>query len=783
MIQILFSKFLVTKKKLKKKKYFLQMSKTRKSYIKTKRKFKTLCSIPKDCIEYNNLKCYIELENILISHDLRKDQEILFNEIVSYLQKNDDKNNFQYLTRLLVYFINIRRKERELICKIILKLIRNFQNEQDLITDTIKDYLYTSKILVGDAIYSKRIIKMYEPKEFRERKETCFSLYKEGSLEYILKEDDIEGLKVYINTHNKFNAKTNRLCVRKKSLLTVNSRDEGLCTIELLDFCSYYGSVKCFKFLKANGSEYGNKIIKMSISGGNIEIIHEIEQDGISFDNCFKISVKFHHQIITDWLLSNFKCEIIPLVKTLQYLDYQTFLFLLFNDYVINKADISPFGYLVDQKSFDVIKLLIDKGFNINKSTGHYCFKDKTPLEIACSNVEIDLEIIHFFIDNGANPKKDESLVRLCRHSKLNFEAIQLLLDNGADINTDDGEPLAAVCSREKVTTDEIRFFIEKGANPKKGESLKNLCGHSKLNFEAIQLLLDNGADINGDYGSPLFHACFREEVTADEILFFIEKGADVNIGYNTLLCYLCQFKKTLNLEFVQILLDNGADINKGYGSSPLIYLCKQDEINFEAIKFFIENGADVNKSRHDHHDCTITPLSEICKNEEVNIEVIKYLLDHGANPKIRFLDRYGKPFTPVEYFIIHHNIELVELFLDRGADTNIMLRDRWGKSYKPLEYFAKNEAFDSFKIMKLLYQRGIDINIEFQAYNEKTYTPLKYFNEAKKWNEFLQGCYIKSPPKDEFHKNDYKMILEDGVIIDEIIQILIEKGAINSDE
>ena len=50
--------------------------------------------------------------------------------------------------------------------------------------------------------------------------------------------------------------------------------------ISLIDFCCFFGSLKCFKYLLLNKGKITEKTLKYSIAGGNQEIIN-ILQDGI----------------------------------------------------------------------------------------------------------------------------------------------------------------------------------------------------------------------------------------------------------------------------------------------------------------------------------------------------------------------------------------------------------------------------------------------------------------------------------------------------------------------
>ena len=434
-------------------------------------------------------------------------------------------------------------------------------------------------------------------------KNTIFSLYQKGTFEFILKEDDINGLKDYINSYRDY---------PKEIIINTNDEKWNCRTthyehINLLDFCGFYSSIRCFKFFKVNGLKYGNFIQQMSIVGGNFEILHEIEQDGFSFDHFFEISVMYHHQNISEWLLSNYKCELICVSKCLYYHDYIMVLYLVLNNYDINKNDmnlIQPLTYLCLQKKVNIkaIEFFLDKGMDINSDSLN------SPLSCLCSNKEFNFEAIQFFLDKGEDinesNKNPSALCRLCMQKKVNFEAIQFLLDHGADVNNSGS------------------FY----------SALAYVCIQKEVNYEAIQFLLDRGADINKVFSlkySPdqctiLGLLCNREHTPSIELLqFLLDKGADPNLGKNTPLEYLCKQKNT-NIKALKLLIERGADPNLG-DWTPLQNLCKQKETNIEAIKLLLDNGADPNQSDHN-------PLEYLCIQEEPNIEAIKLLIDKGAD-------------------------------------------------------------------------------------------------------------------------------------------------------
>ena len=339
------------------------------------RKYQTLSSIPKESKEYNFFKNYIEIEEILFSNDLKvENMEDLFNKIISILEENkEDSHLFQYLIEIIVYFILIRSKQAEISCILMSLFVTKFDKaKQNFIINTIKDSEYYNKsIFIQDFLYAQGIVNE-EPKAFKERQETLFSLYEKGSLEFILKEDSSESLKDYINSHSNFSKRTDiNVDIRSSLFQILRKRSSGSTRVNLLDFCSFYGSIECFKILKMNDFEFGDVIREMSICGGNFDIIRELEQCGLAFDNLLECSVQFHQKEIIEWLLSNYNCEVFLLRNALIYLDYETFLFMLLNGENVNSGKFPPLVYLFRQRepNIELIRFLIERGEKIDAKT------------------------------------------------------------------------------------------------------------------------------------------------------------------------------------------------------------------------------------------------------------------------------------------------------------------------------------------------------------------------------------------------------------------------------
>ena len=299
--------------------------------------FKTIASVSKGGEKYNYLKPYIDLEEILFSGYSTKGKEDLYKEIINFIETNSKNQDllYRYLLNLLIDFIFIHSQQKYIASFIVAQLYSNFKNKRSFFTNIIsKNSHYQKTYVVHFSLLG--IVDNSQLLCFQEKNDTVTSFLKENNLSFILKEDDLIKLKEYMNSSNTI-SKDSGLRIDDKSPLmeVIRTKQENaifqLNGFNLLDFCAFYGSVKCFQFLKMNGFDYGKYIKEMSIAGGNLEIIHEVEQSEISFNFCFEYSVKYHHQMISEWLLSNYKCEIIPLEECVKYHDFKTFLFFLLN--------------------------------------------------------------------------------------------------------------------------------------------------------------------------------------------------------------------------------------------------------------------------------------------------------------------------------------------------------------------------------------------------------------------------------------------------------------------
>ena len=324
-----------------------------------------------------------------------------------------------------------------------------------------------------------------------------------------------------------------------------------------LSVAALFGSVKCFKFLVANGNKIGSKTCSLAIAGGNPEIVHICEQSGKKFsDVSFFNSIRYHRFELFEWLVTHYGNEDNYSYGCLQFFNEPAFFYYISRgidlDEVFEKEK-TVLHYAVKFMDEDLIEFILENKINIDSKD----INKKTPI---CYALKHELsDIIKLLINKGASVKNtDKKKKRTALHiaAKLNdVDFIDLLISKQADVNA---------CDVHNETP--LHFAVRNS------------------NLEAADLLIKNGADISAQdiyKFTPLHYAVGKDRIDIIELL--INKGSDINaltlFGKTPLQCAILNDK----LENVQFLISHGADINMPDfdGITPLktAEKCKNKEI------------------------------------------------------------------------------------------------------------------------------------------------------------------------------------------------------------
>ena len=213
---------------------------------------------------------------------------------------------------------------------------------------------YVRQILVQQGVVkSERVEKSYDEIQ---------NIFSVGSIEKTIQEDDVDQF-ISLSSNPSFNPNktisTDSEVIGAAQNLGTNRSSFGFGRpkISYMQLMSFFGSVKCFKHAISTNAYDIKDTAKYAIAGGNNEIIRILEQNGVSFDGCFEVSVKYHRFELCDWLLTHYKCEEFDI--SYYYYNFKAFFFLKENRTDVDQRTINR--WLCDASlngHFEVVKYL-----------------------------------------------------------------------------------------------------------------------------------------------------------------------------------------------------------------------------------------------------------------------------------------------------------------------------------------------------------------------------------------------------------------------------------------
>jgi ankyrin repeat protein len=315
-----------------------------------------------------------------------------------------------------------------------------------------------------------------------------------------------------------------------------------------------------------------------------------------------------------------------------------------------------------------VIKLLLDKGADVNVQHGEYC----NALQAASYNGHDDM--------------------------------VRLLLDRGANVNARGGKYCNALQAASSGGHGVIvRILLGKGAyvNAQGGHYSNALLAASfRGHADIVRLLLDEGADVNaqgGYYGNALQAASSMGHVEIVRLLLYRGANVDEVGGFEYGTALIAALKQN-HTEIARLLLDKGANVNMGVPCHyPLEIASLRCDTEF--VKLLLDKGAYINVQGERYGGALQAAALQ------ANVETVKLLLDRGADVNARG-GEYGSALQAASAYGIS---QVVRLLLDKKPDVNAK-----GGKYGNALQAAMSQGH--MRVAELLFDRGAIANKEFRG-------------------------------------------------------------------
>lgn len=173
----------------------------------------------------------------------------------------------------------------------------------------------------------------------------------------------------------------------------VNRSESNMPT--LIEFASFFGSLKIFKFLMMNDAELSPSVMDYAINGGNIEIIHILEDSNCSFETALDAAIHDQKDEIVDYILDNKlkEFDIDSICTAIANLNYKVLVRVL--DMLYENANeydsdgVTPLIYASENNNVEIVNLILSiDGIDVNKSDANNV---KFPLLAAAKNNSVDV--------------------------------------------------------------------------------------------------------------------------------------------------------------------------------------------------------------------------------------------------------------------------------------------------------------------------------------------------------------------------------------------------------
>ena len=383
----------------------------------------------------------------------------------------------------------------------------------------------------------------------------------------------------------------------------------------------------------------------------------------------------------------------------------------MFDNFKENKKIFTPLAYALSFGDFDIIKLIIDNGADINNGA--------MKLAVLFNKIVV----IEYLIKQGAKIRKYD-------HKNATMSVAKILIKN---------------TSEDELNNDYIlNLYIER-----------------KASIEVLSLLIEKGVDVNKqdvEFSAPIFHAINVGNL--DVIKLLLDNGTDINLVNKkgeTPLIYAIKTRK--NDAIVLYLIENGADVNKEdkFRHTPLMYAI---EFNYSLSVIHAIAKMDLLISNSIGYVKFI--IGHIL--EQKNVDYVVSLLDCLNNYIISY-QIIGKGNIDLLFRTFDYNIpkEIVYAMMKNKVDPNMLYTNKpIYKGFKQLsnyylklyESIAENRKYiqhvnqtQKEEIIKTLKDNGMKMVMKHISYNIFRNFVGGRSNYLKR--EYVEYCLHHFPYKD----------------------------------
>ena len=543
--------------------------------------------------DVNDTELYKKFSNLdFLFQNLFNEKEEESKRIEIFFDYFKETPNYTYFyIKLLSYFAEVRANDRKIVALILKKIFEDFPDKKSEYLSIFNSHSYM--LLTDIAIMEKFI----EENDEYGPNPLIYDNYEPNSFSYFVKNDMIDQLKqsLYINTEYNINQPLYQDSTEGLPQYLLYKTQ----TITLLDISCYFGAINCFKYFIMNNCEISEYTADYAIAGGNFEIIHIVEQKKVSFDETLPISIEFHRNDISNWLLLNYNTSY-QLKDSIQFYDIPSFIYkIIHKDYTGNEIyDILE--YSCNTGMIQILQFGLD---DLHLDPNYHDDHISPPISTAIFNHQT--HIINYLINqkhvNISIPENYLEFTPILLASREGLlDTIKLLIQNGADPNEKCHEYTPLILAVRNKNISIVRYLIEE----------------QHVMFIKNNLLLL--ACENGDL--PM-------------IQYFIEKQhADIHVNEKgkTLLHIACFRGNVEVIKYLMNLYPFDVEAKDEKGQTPLFYAVQ----SLNNVEYLVEE-LHANVNQQDKKGCTPLHYCTFVSQEHYKY-LYEYLCQHGADPDIK---------------------------------------------------------------------------------------------------------------------------------------------------